>query len=136
MRLATASGGGERYRVGQNADINVTPFVDVMLVLLIIFMVAIPATQVSVKLDLPQAAAGDPPKAPTYISLTDEGRLYIGDLPTTLPALTGDLGTMIGRQDRVYIRADRSVRYDDFMAVMNTLRDGGFERVGLMSEEI
>ena len=132
-RLSAASSG---FSIPQNAEINVTPFVDVMLVLLIIFMVAIPATQVSVKLDLPQAQAGDPPKAPTYVGLTEEGRLYIGDLPTSLPALTGDLATRIARDERVYIRADRGVRYEAFMQVMNTLRDAGFERVGLVSEEL
>ena len=132
-RLSAASSG---FSIPQNAEINVTPFVDVMLVLLIIFMVAIPATQVSVQLDLPQAQAGDPPRAPTYVSLTNEGRLYIGDLPTSLTALTGDLATRIDRDDRVYIRADRGVRYEAFMQVMNTLRGGGFERVGLVSEEL
>jgi biopolymer transport protein ExbD len=72
MRLA-AGGGGSRFVVAQNSDINVTPFVDIMLVLLIIFMVAIPATVVSVKVDLPSAQAGDSTRAPTFVSLQTDG---------------------------------------------------------------
>src|SRR5689334_6503474 len=128
MRLAAM--GQDRFRLTQNSDINVTPFVDVMLVLLIIFMVAIPAATVSVKLELPQAPArAEPTLPPTYVSLQADGRLYIGDLPTTLSMLPRDLDSAIGgrtpRQQRIYIRADRTVKYEAFMTVMNQLKAAG-----------
>ena len=136
MGLQLNGAGPGRYAVSQNSEINVTPFVDIMLVLLIIFMVAIPASVVSVKVDLPSAQAGDAPKAPTFVSLQTDGTLYIGDLRTTLTALPGDLGRLITREDRVYIRADKQVRYQAFMAVMNALRVNGYEHVGLVAEEM
>src|SRR3712207_9485340 len=77
-------GGGSKFNIEQNSDINVTPFVDVMLVLLIIFMVAAPLATVSVEVDLPPAVAPpqeNPPK-PVYISLQSSGRVYIGDFET------------------------------------------------------
>ncbi|MCR5877832.1 biopolymer transporter ExbD [Phenylobacterium sp. J367] len=132
---------GSAYALNQNAEINVTPFVDVMLVLLIIFMVAIPAATVSVKVDLPPArAAAQPQVAPTYVSVQQGGGLYIGDRPTTLATLSADLAAAIGtndpRNERVYIRADVGVRYGDFMTVMNTLKADGFQRVALVSEAV
>jgi biopolymer transport protein ExbD len=129
-----------RYAVPANADINVTPFVDIMLVLLIIFMVAIPATVVAVKVDLPPASQGAPPKLPTYVSLQKSGALFIGDRPTTLATLAGDLGGVIGGSDptreRVYVRADKGVPYGDFMAVVNRLEASGYRAIGLVSEEL
>ena len=105
-------GGGSRYSVTQNSEINVTPFVDVMLVLLIIFMVAAPLATVSVKVDLPPASAPpsqSPPK-PIYISIKPNGSIYIGDFKTTLTDMGTDLKKNVGRRDptkeRIYIRAD------------------------------
>ena len=104
--------GSDRFAVAQNSDINVTPFVDIMLVLLIIFMVAIPAAVVSVKVDLPPASAGSAPKLPTYVSLQKTGALYIGDRPTSLATLGGDLRGVIGganpTKERIYVRADKA----------------------------
>ena len=139
MRLASAGGGA--YSLNQNAEINVTPFVDVMLVLLIIFMVAIPVATVSVRVDLPPSQVNDSPQAPpTYVSLQIDGGLYVGDRRTTLSTLPADVASAIGvanpRQQRVYIRADRDVRYGDFMAVMNTLQGNGFYQVALINEEL
>ncbi|MDP3750163.1 MAG: biopolymer transporter ExbD [Phenylobacterium sp.] len=135
-------GGGGKFDLGQNSDINVTPFVDVMLVLLIIFMVAIPAATVSVKLDLPPAIPPPPGTKivePTLINIQMAG-LYIGDVPTTLDTLPADLSRIIAKPEptaeRVYIRADRTVRYGDFMAVMNTLQSNGFFQVALINEEL
>jgi len=136
MGMQLNGAGPGRYAISQNSEINVTPFVDIMLVLLIIFMVAIPATVVSVKVDLPSAQAGHSAKPPTFVTLQTDGALYIGDLRTTLAALPGDLARQITRNDRVYIRADKQVRYDEFMAVMNTLRVNGYERVGLVAEDL
>lgn len=139
--------GGSRFDLGQNSDINVTPFVDVMLVLLIIFMVAIPAATVSIKLDLPPAIP-PPPGAkveePVLINIQQGGSVYIGDKGTDLDRLPADLSTVLSQKEpgkvpteqRVYIRADRTVRYGDFMAVMNTLQGNGFYQVALINEEL
>jgi len=139
--------GGGRFDLGQNSDINVTPFVDVMLVLLIIFMVAIPAATVSIKLDLPPAIPPPPGtkvKEPILINIQAGGGVFIGEKPTSLPALPADLSrtlaaddpTLPPTQQRVYIRADKQVRYGDFMSVMNTLQGNGFYQVALINEEI
>ena len=139
--------GGGRFSLGQNSDINVTPFVDVMLVLLIIFMVAIPAATVSIKLDLPPAVPPPPGtkvKEPVLINLQQGGSIFIGDRGTSLDTLIPDLSARLAQEDpsipapeqRVYIRADKSVRYGDFMAVMNTLQGNGFYQVALINEEL
>ena len=147
MGAKLGGGGGGRFDLGQNSDINVTPFVDVMLVLLIIFMVAIPAATVSIKLDLPPAIPPPPGtkvKEPILINLSPGGGVFIGDKATSLDTLPADLSrtltvddpTLPPTQQRVYIRADKQVRYGDFMAVMNTLQGNGFYQVALINEEI
>ncbi len=147
MGAKLGGGGGGKFDLGQNSDINVTPFVDVMLVLLIIFMVAIPAATVSIKLDLPPAIPPPPGtkvKEPILINIQEGGGLFIGDQPTKLATLAGDLSTILTKDDptlppteqRVYIRADRTVRYGDFMAVMNDLQGNGFYQVALINEDI
>ena len=147
MGAKLGGGGGGRFDLGQNSDINVTPFVDVMLVLLIIFMVAIPAATVSIKLDLPPAIPPPPGtkvKEPILINIQAGGGVYIGEKATslaTLPAdlsrtLTADDPTLPPTQQRVYIRADKQVRYGDFTSVMNTLQGNGFYQVALINEEI
>jgi biopolymer transport protein ExbD len=137
---AKLSGSGGDSGIEQNADINVTPFVDVMLVLLIIFMVAAPLATVSVKLDLPPAVviqkAPNPPK-PIYISIQRGGSIYIGDFPTDLDTLGNDLRKQLnGKRDptkeRIFIRADKDTIYGDFMNVMNKLQDNGFYSVALV----
>ena len=137
----SGSGGNDKYHEEANSTINVTPFVDVMLVLLIIFMVALPIATTSVKLELPQTSASQMPTAPpTFVSLQADGRLYIGDQATTMATLASDLAQAIHSPkptaERVYIRADKSVRYEAFMAVMNDLKAHGYERVALVSEAV
>ena len=147
MGAKLGGGGGGRFDLGQNSDINVTPFVDVMLVLLIIFMVAIPAATVSIKLDLPPAIPPPPGtkvKEPILINIQPGGGVFIGDKPTQLATLPADLSrtlaaddpTLPPTQQRVYIRADKQVRYGDFMSVMNTLQGDGFYQVALVNEEL
>ena len=147
MGAKLGGGGSSRFDLGQNSDINVTPFVDVMLVLLIIFMVAIPAATVSIKLDLPPAIPPPPGtkvKEPVLINIQQGGGIYIGEAPTSLDGLPADLSrklalddpTLPPTQQRVYIRADKQVRYGDFMSVMNTLQGNGFYQVALINEEI
>ena len=142
MAAKLSSGGGGRYQEDQNAEINVTPFVDVMLVLLIIFMVAAPLASVTVKVQLPPAVAppGTNPPKPIYISIQDSGRLFIGDFPTDIATLGDDLRKNIGNKrnpekERIFIRADKNVLYGDFMGVMNQLQDNGFYSVALIGEE-
>ena len=147
MGAKLGGGGGGRFDLGQNSDINVTPFVDVMLVLLIIFMVAIPAATVSIKLDLPPAIPPPPGtkvKEPILINVQAGGGLFIGEFKTDLDKLPADLTTKLVADDptlpavqqRVYVRADKQVRYGDFMAVMNVLQGNGFYLVALINEEI
>ena len=142
MGAKLAGSGGDRYHEEANSDINVTPFVDVMLVLLIIFMVAAPLAAVTVKVELPPAVAkpsSNPPK-PVYISIQSNGRLYIQDKPSDLAPLGDDLRNHLGAnrnptKERIFIRADKDVMYGDFMGVMNMLQDNGFYSVALVGED-
>jgi biopolymer transport protein ExbD len=143
--MAAKLGGkkGGKYQLGQNSDINVTPFVDVMLVLLIIFMVSAPPSTLAIKIDLPPAIPNPnqvhPPK-PTYISIRESGQILIVDTPTTLDTLTTDLAAKFAVPDpksqTVLIRADRLVRYRDFMAVVNDLQTNGYYKVALIAENL
>ncbi|MBX3476203.1 MAG: biopolymer transporter ExbD [Brevundimonas sp.] len=141
MAAKLSGGGGGKYQVEQNSEINVTPFVDVMLVLLIIFMVAAPLATVSVEVKLPRAVAPpaqNPPK-PIFISIQDDGDVFIGDFRTDVASMGTELTTQIGRRnpadERIFIRADQQTRYGDFMQVMNALQDSGFYSVALVGED-
>lgn len=137
--------GGARFDLKQNSDINVTPFVDVMLVLLIVMMVSAPLATVSIKVDLPPAT---PPKnsddkhKPTFISIQKSGDIFLtGDSPskTSLDRLAADLQAKLGvpdaHQEVILVRADRDVKYDKFMQVVNQLQTDGFYKVGLIVED-
>jgi biopolymer transport protein ExbD len=144
--MAVKLGGkkGEKYTLGQNADINVTPFVDVMLVLLIIFMVSIPQATTAIKIDLPPAQPA-PPNAqkPTYLSLQQNGTVVLVDHgnpgPTTLDTLDADLTHALNVPDPknqpVLIRADAKVKYKDFMGLVNQLQTDGYYKVALITED-
>ncbi len=141
MAAKLSGSGGGKYHVEANSDINVTPFVDIMLVLLIIFMVAAPLATVSVPVTLPQAVAPpaqNPPK-PVFISIQNDGDVFIGDFRTDVGSLGTDLTAQIGRRnpadERIFIRADQQTRYGDFMQVMNALQDNGFYSVALVGED-
>ena len=141
-KLSGGAGSG-KYNVGQNSEINVTPFVDVMLVLLIIFMVAAPLATVSIKLDLPPAVDSPPPlvkpKPPTVINIQKSGAIFVGDRETTIPTLAADVAGSLSVPDpqaeSVYIRADREVKYSQFMAVVNQLQTSGYFKVSLITED-
>jgi biopolymer transport protein ExbD len=141
MAAKLSGGGGGKYNVEQNSEINVTPFVDIMLVLLIIFMVAAPLATPSVEVKLPRAVAppATNPPVPIYISITPNGRAYLGDFPVELDQIGTELTGQIGRRnpadERIFIRADRTTRYGDFMQVMNSLQDNGFYSVALVGED-
>jgi biopolymer transport protein ExbD len=129
-----------RPESGHNADINVTPFVDVMLVLLIIFMVSAPLATKAIKVDLPPVAPTIvPPKDPIFVSI-DRSGISISGQPTTLRSLSGDLTRRYAvpnpQNQSVLIRADHEVAYADFMAVVNRLQADGFYKVALISEEV
>jgi len=143
----SGGGGGKKFSLGQNADINVTPFVDVMLVLLIIFMVTAPLATVSIKLDLPPATPPKDPngKPPTFISIQDTGRIYVSfgksDIrESRLENLSNDLAASLGvanpTNERVFIRADKHVKYREFMDVINQLQTDGYFKIGLISEDL
>ena len=138
-KLSGPSGG--RYDVAQNHNINVTPFVDVMLVLLIIFMVAAPLASVTIKVNLPPAVAKPARKPPkiVYISLKKDGRVFVNDNLSDLSTLGDDLKAAIGTpnptNERIYIRGDQDTEYMDFMGVMNKLQDNGFYSVALVGED-
>ncbi len=141
MAAKLSSGGGGRYHIEANSEINVTPFVDVMLVLLIIFMVAAPLSTVSVPVELPIAVAKpqvNPPK-PVYISIQNDGDVFVGDFRSDVGSLGQDLTDQIGTRnpadERIFIRGDQNVRYGDFMQVMNALQDNGFYSVALVGED-
>jgi biopolymer transport protein ExbD len=138
MAAKLAGGGGSKFNIEQNSEINVTPFVDVMLVLLIIFMVAAPLATVSIHVELPPAVAKsspNPPK-PIYISLQANGNTFIGDSPTDLASIGDDLRKLVGKRDpskeRIFIRGDSEAMYKDFMGIMNALQDNGFYSVALI----
>ena len=148
---AKLSGGGKRkFELGQNADINVTPFVDVMLVLLIIFMVTAPLATVSIKIDIPPAKAPTTPtKPPTYISIANDGSLSVSFAtgptttemhPTTIDTMSAMVGQSLGtanpKAEQVFIRADPHVKYSIFMSVVNRLQIDGYYKIGLISEEV
>ena len=143
-KLAGPGGQGGRT-ISQNADINVTPFVDIMLVLLIIFMVAAPLATVSIRLDLPPATPPSPDdvqKEPVYISIQESGSIFIADQQTTIETLVPDVCAALGggnpgcKEERVFVRAQPEVKYNQFMEVMNALQDQGFYKVGLLNEDI
>ncbi len=143
MGAKLGGGGGSRYTVQQNSDINVTPFVDVMLVLLIIFMVSIPTATVSIKLDLPpasKAAAEIEHKKPVFISVMGKDDIYIGANKTSIETIANDLRAALQSNDpyneRVLIRGDKDIEYGDFVKVLNTLQQNGWLKIGLINEDL
>jgi biopolymer transport protein ExbD len=122
-----------------NHEINVTPFIDVMLVLLIIFMVAAPLSTVDVAVDLPASNAAPQPRPnePIFLTVKEDLSLAFGNDPVTREALKAALdGKTQGKtEERVFVRADRSVDYGDLMEVMNLLRSAGYLKIGLVGLE-
>jgi biopolymer transport protein ExbD len=120
--------------------INVTPFIDVMLVLLIIFMVAAPLATVDIAVDLPSSNAEpqQKPDKPIYLTLKPDLTIAIGDSPVVRDQLASALDSATGgnKDDRIFLRADRTVPYGDVMAVMNELRAARYLKVALVGLEI
>lgn len=133
-------GRGRHRRRAVMAEINVTPMVDVMLVLLIIFMVSAPLLTVGVPIDLPQTQAKslDQDKEPLTLSINDKGKVYLQneeiDLDKLVPKLDAVAQARGGKDARVYVRGDKNVNYGSMMSVMGRLSAAGFHRVALVTE--
>ena len=153
LSSAPGHGGGKRGRMDVTADPNVIPFIDVMLVLLIIFMIAAPIASVDITVDMPESKimpSKRPPK-PTWISLQDQGagvRVFVMEeevpiqdvgqatydaVNTNTPDLRGEELDII--MQRVYIRADSGTSYRNVVRVMNQLQNRGFSKIGLVAED-
>ena len=135
-----SSGHGARRRRRSHvmSDINVTPMVDVMLVLLIIFMVSAPLLTVGVPIDLPQTSANplNEEKEPLTITVKNDGAVFLQETPIEVEELAPRLIaiTNSGYEERIYVRGDRNVNYGQVMKVMGTLSSAGFRRVALVTE--
>lgn len=125
--------------LAENHEINVTPFIDVMLVLLIIFMVAAPLATVDVAVDLPASTATpqQKPDEPLYLTLKADLTLALGNDPVAREALAAALDRQTGanKDTRIFLRADKGVDYGEFMTVMNLLRDAGYLKIALVGLE-
>jgi biopolymer transport protein TolR len=138
--VSTTAGRRRHHRHAVMSEINVTPMVDVMLVLLIIFMISAPLLTVGVPLDLPQTQAKslDQDKEPLTISVNSQGQWYlqnteiaVDDILPKLQAITAVRG---GMEERIFVRGDRKVDYGTVMRVMGRLSGAGFHRVALVTE--
>ncbi|MFZ2289399.1 MAG: TonB system transport protein ExbD [Halopseudomonas yangmingensis] len=129
----------KRHNYQQNAEMNITPFVDVMLVLLIIFMVAAPLATVDVPVDLPSnsATVSPPPTDPVYVSVQADGALFVQETAVELDGLAALITSATGgaRDTRLFLRGDQAVDYGRLMRVMNTLQKAGYSRISLVASE-
>ena len=126
---------GSRYR--PMADINVTPFVDVMLVLLVVFMVTAPLLTVGVPVDLPKTDAQQisTPEEPVVITIDANNRVYIQETEVPLENLAARLAAITGANPdtKIYVRGDRSIEYGRIMEVMGSVSQAGFKKVSLLA---
>jgi biopolymer transport protein TolR len=134
-------GGGRRRRgsrAGLMSEINVTPFVDVVLVLLIVFMVAAPMMTVGVAIDLPQTQAREmeAQRTPITVSVTPEGEIFVGDEAVSADGLVEMVAAQAeSTEDRIYVRGDATANYGAVMQVMGRLSGAGYGRIGLITEQ-
>lgn len=142
MAMSTGQSGGRtrRGRRGRKAlvsEINVTPFVDVMLVLLIIFMVAAPLMTVGVPIDLPESSAKalNADTQPITVSVNSDGQIYLQETEITFEEILPRLQAIAeaGYEERIFVRADGSADYASVMRVLGRINAGGFRNVGLVT---
>jgi len=138
---AQFQGGGRRVaqkRYRPMAEINVTPFVDVMLVLLVVFMVTAPLLTVGVEVDLPKTSAEALPgqDEPLTVSIAADGTIYLQELALPIDELVPKLIAIAGekRDTRVFVRGDRAIAYGRVMEIMATINSAGFNKVALVTE--
>ena len=133
-RKLGATGGRRRPM----SDINVTPLVDVMLVLLVIFMITAPLLTTGVQVDLPntQAAAMPNDDAPVAVTITRDGRVFLGDDEVTLDQLAQRLQAIAASKPdaRIFVRGDQTIAYGKIMAVVSTVHDVGLHKVALLTQ--
>ena len=139
MGVALGNVDGDDDDFEEAHEINVTPFIDVMLVLLIIFMIAAPLSTVDLPVDLPSSSATPQkkPDKPTYVTIKADLAVAIGETPVKRVDLvrTLDAASEAGKDRRIFLRADRGVPYGDLMDVLERLRAGGYLKVALVALE-
>ena len=142
MQLGGEGAHGKNSAFSESSDINVTPFVDVMLVLLIIFMVAVPIATVNVKVNFPDsnAAAESKASAPVWISMTKGGGYYIGDrrfgsVSEVGNELIAEIPESQRDTTRLFLRGDAELPYKKVLDLMNELKAGGFYKISLVGHE-
>ncbi|MDR3468775.1 MAG: TonB system transport protein ExbD [Xanthobacteraceae bacterium] len=139
VRLGTGRRGGDVDDLGEVHDINVTPFIDVVLVLLIIFMVVAPLSTVDINVELPASTAEPAPKPdrPVTVTLQPDHTVSVGEMATQREGLAAalDAATTGRRDQRIFLRADKTVSYGELMELMNLLRDAGYLKIALVGLE-
>ena len=146
MGMSVSAGGrkgGRRRRgvprYGAMAEINMTPFIDVVLVLLIIFMVAAPLLASGVPIDLPKTSAGElkVEQKPLSIAIDDKGAIFLADQPVELDGLSARLQELAkdGYDERIYLRGSKSVNYGRIAEVMTLVTSAGYKRVALVTDQ-
>ena len=140
MAINLGNGGGSGIRGMRHrpmSEINVTPFVDVMLVLLVVFMVTAPLLTVGVPVDLPKAKMDviSTPEEPIVISIDVKNRIYIQETEVPLENLAARLAAITGAnpETRIFVRGDRAIAYGRVMEVMGSVREAGFKKVSLLA---
>ena len=136
MRLGSRSGGDDLEVLH---EINVTPFIDVMLVLLIIFMVAAPLATVDIGVNLPASTAPEQPRPdkPVFVTIRPDQSVAVGETIVEHEALAGALDTATNnhKDETIFVRADKSLSYGELMEVMNIMRDAGYLKLALVGLE-
>ena len=147
MGMGGSNGGGGGRRRGRRrgsgnrpmSDINVTPMVDVMLVLLIVFMVAAPLMTVGVPIDLPETQAKqlNTESKPVTVSVTPDGQVFIADQPVAIEDLVTQVAALAanGTEERIYVRGDTTANYGAVMRVMGALSGAGYSKIGLITDQ-
>ncbi|MEO1552597.1 MAG: biopolymer transporter ExbD [Pseudomonadota bacterium] len=139
MGMQLGSSSARRGRRAFNAEINVTPFVDVMLVLLIIFMITATALQRGVEVNLPQAATSNltvPKTTPLLVTVTQDAKVYISETEIELEELSSKLLAIAGEgyEERIFLQGDTNAAYGEVLSVMTQMKNAGFTNIALVTD--